>query len=180
MDRKEFFKRARSTARAKSRNRGTMFAGLAPYAGSWTSNEVMHLLKRTMFGAKKADIDYFLALTPDAAVDELLNTSSTPTPPVRDYGLIADEFNVMWDDVGVPQGQTWVNDPNQLSNPDVRGTINALRVQSLRKWWAGLIINQGRSIQEKMVMFWHNHFATETNDLGRMRHTGSDSQAIFL
>ena len=72
MDRKEFFKRARSTARAKSRNRGTMFAGLAPYAGSWTSNEVMHLLKRTMFGAKKADIDYFLALSPDAAVDEFI------------------------------------------------------------------------------------------------------------
>ncbi|MEI9909917.1 MAG: hypothetical protein WDO71_09750 [Bacteroidota bacterium] len=39
---------------------GKMFSGLAPYAGSWTTNEVTHLLKRTMFGAKKADVDYFL------------------------------------------------------------------------------------------------------------------------
>ena len=53
--------------------------GLHPYAGSWTVNEVSHLLKRTMFGAKKADIDHFLALSPDAAVDELLNTVTIPT-----------------------------------------------------------------------------------------------------
>jgi uncharacterized protein (DUF1800 family) len=165
MDRRDFFKRARRTAEAKTQKRTNMFSGLAPYAGSWTANEVMHLLKRTMFGAKKADIDYFLTLTPDAAIDELLNNIAAPTPPVRDYGLIPDEFGVMWDDLGVVQGQTWVNDPNMASNPDIRGTINALRVQSLRKWWAGLIINQGRSIQEKMIMFWHHHFSVKEGEV---------------
>jgi len=163
MDRREFFKRARRTA-GTGKNR-KMFSGLAPYAGSWTTNEVAHLLKRTMFGAKKADIDYFLAMTPDAAIDELLNTVSVPTPPVRDYGLIEDEFGVMWDDLGVVQGQTWVNDPNMLSHPDIRGTINTLRVQSLRKWWAGLIINQSRSIQEKLVLFWHHHFSVKEGEV---------------
>ena len=161
MDRREFFKIARKTAETKAQKSGNMFSGMTPYSGSWTANEVMHLLKRTMFGATKADIGHFLAMSPDAAVDELLNTVSTPTPPVRDYGLIEDEFGALWDDVGVPQGQTWVSDPNMSSNPDVRGTINALRVQSLRKWWAGLIINQGRSIQEKMVLFWHHHFSVK-------------------
>lgn len=57
-----------------------LFAGLNPYAGAWTVNEVSHLLKRTMFGARKADIDYFLARTPDEAVEELLNTTLTPLP----------------------------------------------------------------------------------------------------
>jgi uncharacterized protein (DUF1800 family) len=160
MDRREFFQMKRRTG-----NRTGMFSGLAPYAGSWTANEVMHLLKRTMFGARKADIDYFLGLTADAAVDELLNNITGATPPVRDYGLIPDEFGVMWDDMGVVQGQTWVNDPNLASHPDIRGAINSLRVQSLRKWWAGLIINQGRSIQEKMVMFWHHHFSVKEGEV---------------
>jgi uncharacterized protein (DUF1800 family) len=165
MDRRDFFKMARRTAEVNSKKRSKMFSGLMPYSGGWTVNEVSHLLKRTMFGAKKADIDYFLTLTPDAAVDELLNNIVAPTPPVRDYGLIPDEFGVLFDDLGVVQGQTWVNDPNMLSNPDVRGTINALRVQSLRKWWAGLIINQGRSIQEKMVLFWHHHFSVKEGEV---------------
>ncbi|HLG40503.1 MAG TPA: DUF1800 domain-containing protein, partial [Chitinophagaceae bacterium] len=164
MDRREFFKRAR-TAGITGKKRSNMFSGLAPYAGSWTVNEAAHLLKRTMFGAKKADIDYFLTLTPGAAIDELLNNIVAPSPPVRDYGLIEDEFGVMWDDLGVAQGQTWVNDPNMLSNPDVRGTINSLRVNSLRKWWAGLIINQDRSIQEKMVLFWHHHFSVQESEV---------------
>ncbi|MBS1919157.1 MAG: DUF1800 domain-containing protein [Bacteroidetes bacterium] len=171
MDRRDFFKGIRRNIKANGR-RNKMFAGLAPYTGSWSTNEVSHLLKRTMFGATKADVDYFLTLTPDAAIDELLNTMSVPTPPVRDYGLIEDEFGAMWDDVGVPQGQTWVNDPNMLSNINVRSSINSLRVASLRKWWAGLIINQGRSIQEKMVLFWHHHFSVQESEV-------QDSQFLY-
>lgn len=165
MDRREFFKISRRNAEANKKNSGNLFSGLAPYTGGWTVNEVSHLLKRTMFGAKKADIDYFLTLTPDAAVDELLSNIVSVSPPVRDYGLIPDEFNVLHDDLGVVQGQTWVNDPNSSSDPDIRGAINRLRVQSLKKWWAGLIINQGRSIQEKMVLFWHHHFSIQESEV---------------
>lgn len=143
-----------------------MFAGLAPYTGSWTVNEVTHLLKRTMFGAKKADIDYFLTLSPGAAVDELLNNIVAPSPPVRDYGLIEDDDGVLHDDLGVAVGQTWVNDPNMLSNPAIRSQINGKRIDSLKKWWAGLIINQQRSIQEKMVLFWHHHFSVQEEEVG--------------
>ena len=69
------------------------------------------------------------------------------------------------DDLGVAQGQTWVNDPNMASDPEAEaGSINAA-VESLRKWWAGLIINQGRSIQEKMVLFWHHHFSVQQQEV---------------
>lgn len=164
MDRREFFKRT-GTAGRFGRKRTGMFSGLTPYSGNWTANEVAHLVKRTMFGARKADVDYFLGMSPGAAVDELLNNVSAPTPPVRDYGLIEDEFGVMHDDLGVPQGQTWVNDPNMVSDPDIRPAINSLRINSLRKWWAGLIVNQGRSIQEKMVLFWHHHFSVQQSEV---------------
>ncbi len=51
MDRREFFTRTRKKNTANYR---TVAAGLNPYSSSWTVNEVAHLLKRTMFGAKKA------------------------------------------------------------------------------------------------------------------------------
>ena len=38
-------------------------SGINPYTGPWTTNEVIHLLKRTMFGAKKADVDFFSGMT---------------------------------------------------------------------------------------------------------------------
>jgi uncharacterized protein (DUF1800 family) len=167
MDRRDFFKAAnRSTRQQKtgSQNQSMLFAGLNPYAGAWTVNEVSHLLKRTMFGARKADIDYFLNRTPDEAVEELLNTTLTPAPPLRDYGLLEDE-GVWYDDLGVVIGQTWVNDPNMASFEGIRGAINSRRVDSLKKWWTGLILNQQRSIQEKMVLFWHHHFSIQSSEV---------------
>ena len=169
MDRRHFFKKTTEKFLSLEKSDKISFnntsSGLNPYNGSWTINEVTHLLKRIMFGAQKADIDYFLASTPDQAVDELLGNIVTPEPPLRDYGLIADEFNVLHDDLGVIQGETWVNDPNMLSDAEVRGMINSLRIESLKKWWAGLIINQNRSIQEKMVLFWHHHFSVQEEEV---------------
>ena len=164
MDRRDFLTKVRTKSSRYSKRFIT--SGLNAYSGSWTINEVSHLLKRTMFGAKKADIDYFLSLSPNAAVDELLNNIPAVGTPLRDYGLIKDEFDVLHDDLGVPQGQTWVNDLNTLSDAIVRGTINDLRKSSLHKWWAGLIINQNRSITEKMVMFWHHHFSVQEEEVG--------------
>ncbi len=166
MDRREFFKNARkgNSGKKVQRTRSAVFAGLAPYTGAWTVNEVTHLLKRTMFGAAKADIDHFLTLSPGAAVDELLNNITTPSPPVRDYGLLEDD-GVFYDDLGVAIGQTWVNDPNIASAVEIRGQINGRRIDSMKKWWAGLIINQTRSIQEKMVLFWHHHFSVQESEV---------------
>ncbi|MEK7227177.1 MAG: hypothetical protein AAB221_16045 [Bacteroidota bacterium] len=101
MDRREFFTRARKKSIRVERR---ISSGLNPYSGVWTSNEVAHLLKRTMFGAKKADIDYFLSLSPGAAVDELLNNIPVVSTPLRDYGLIEDDNGIFHDDLGVPQG----------------------------------------------------------------------------
>lgn len=164
MDRRAFLTKLKKKPTVNSNRFIT--SGLSLYSGNWTINEVAHLLKRTMFGAKKADIDYFLTLSPSAAVDELLNNIPVVSPPLRDYGLIKDEFDVLHDDLGVMQGQTWVNDLNTLSDAIVRGDINGLRTESLRKWWAGLIINQNRSITEKLVMFWHHHFSVQEEEVG--------------
>lgn len=132
---------------------------IAPYTGTFGTNEVIHLLKRTMFGAAKADVDYFKTKTLSQAVNELLTVPTLPpAPPVKNY---ANPVSAADADTGVVAGTTWVN----TNTND--GTVNSQRVTSFKSWWMGLMINQSRNIQEKMVLFWHNHFATETTDIGR-------------
>ena len=123
-------------------------SGLAPYSGAWSKAEVLHLLRRTMFGTSVADLNYFKTRTLSQAVAELLTAPATaPAPPLNDYN------SQTAIDPNVAAGATWVNAP---ANP----TMNGGRQMSLRSWWTGLQIAQSRSINEKMTLFWHNHFAT--------------------
>lgn len=164
MDRREFLQSLRKKEKPASYRPGA--AGIEPYTGTWGFNEVQHLLKRTMFGARKTDIDYFLTRTMSQAVDELLNTVTVPSPPLRDYDLLEDD-GTFYDDLGVPRGQTWINDNNTASNPVIRFAIDQARQDSLKKWWMGVIINQQRSIQEKMVLFWHHHYSVQQSEVNK-------------
>ncbi len=135
-------------------------SGLNPYGGAWTTKEISHLLKRTMFGAAKADIDYFRGLTMSQAVDELLNTVGVLSPPpLKNYDNTDTPAGDQ--DLGVPQWSTWINTITD------DGGVNYRRRQSLKAWWIGNMVNQNRSIQEKMILFWHNHFATEGKEYDR-------------
>lgn len=156
MDRREFLtlRRKRRTAPVVLPEKGyRTFTGIAPYNGPWTRNEVQHLLKRTMFGSTGADINYFASLSFNQAIDQLLNpTAPLPAPPVNDYSM---DFP----DPAVPAGSTWVND--LTADED----INEARRTSFKKWWAGVMLRQDRSIREKMTLFWADHFGTETNTI---------------
>ncbi|MHA4811816.1 DUF1800 domain-containing protein [Flavitalea flava] len=124
-------------------------AGIAPYTGTWDTAQVVHLLKRTLFGASVQDIQYFKTRTMEQAVDELLQPTAAPASlPLNNYGA---------DPTGVAAWQTWINMGLLYSDPD----MNESRVSSLQCWWIGQIINPGRSIHEKMTLFWHNHFAMD-------------------
>ena len=131
--------------------------GLSVYTGAWTENEVIHLLKRTLFGATRTDINYFKGRSFQQSVDEILNpTAPLPDPPVKEYTTPS---NAITPDTNLSQGSTWVLDPSK------DGTVNSLRRASFKKWWMGVMINQDRSIREKMTLFLHNHFATETSTI---------------
>ena len=130
--------------------------GLNTYTGPWTASEVAHLLKRTMFGATQEDIQYFSGMTMTQAVDAILNASTAvPAPPVKNYSN--EDINAADPDYAIPIGSTWVN----THTNDEQANYN--RVLSWKSWWTGRMINQDRTITEKMILFWHNHFATEAN-----------------
>ncbi|MFN5135410.1 MAG: DUF1800 family protein [Chitinophagaceae bacterium] len=158
MDRREFLTAKRKPQPVtQNRTAGRTSSGLQIYTGPWTRNEIIHLLKRTMFGAKPVDVSYFESKTMIETVDELLNpVDPLPNPPVKDYSTTG----ALSPDNDVPAGGTWINSINN------DGTIQSLRRSALKKWWIGCQINQDRSIREKMTLFWHNHFSTETADVG--------------
>ena len=124
-------------------------SGLAPYTGPWTRAEVIHLLRRTLFGPTKADTDYFLGKTMQQAVDEILNAPYTPpTGPVNDYN------NADFSDPAVPFGQSFLNATYEPA-------AEPYRAESTRAWWLRQMLDSGRSIREKMTLFWHNHIPVQ-------------------
>ena len=163
MDRRDFLtarkapKKNIETAQVVSPARTT--SGINPYTGPWGKNEAIHLLKRAMFGAKKTDVDYFANRTISQTVDELLNpVAPNPQPPVKEYAT-ATNLGVV-PDTNILQGTTWVNDINS------DGTVQSQRRASYKKWWTGVLINQDRSIREKMIFLWTDHFGNEASDVG--------------
>ena len=132
----------------------TSTLGLKPYQGAWTALQSKHLLNRTMFGAKAADINYFTTKGVAATVDELLNVPTTlPTPPLNDY------TSATVTDPNVPLGSTWINDIS------LDGTINSYRRATYKKWLLSVCVGQARNIQEKLTFFWSNHFGTEADTI---------------
>ena len=159
MDRREFFTATRRSAPTSTAQPPRTLSGIDAYTGPWTEQEVVHLLKRTMFGAKRADVNYFKNLSMSQAVQELLNpTAQDPAPPVKEY-VTSTTLGVNAD-ANILQGTTWINDINN------DGTVQSQRRASYKKWWTGVMINQDRSIREKLMLFLIDHFGNETTDIG--------------
>ena len=134
----------------------TVESGLEPYQGPWTSQQVVHLLRRTMFGVTKVDLNYFADMTMDQAVETLLREPPDPAPPVNDYNRT--DSAGTYEDPNVPFGAKWVK-----SKWDVAG--EGYKVNSMKAWNVRLFIEQSRSLKYKMYFFWHNHFVTQSWDV---------------
>jgi uncharacterized protein (DUF1800 family) len=122
-------------------------AGLEPYSGQWTEKEAAHLLRRSLFGFTKSQLKEATQMGFNALLDKLLEVEPMPSPPLNYYYT---------QDPKVKIGETWVNAPF----PDPFD-LNGYRGDSLRAWRIGLMLNQGLSIREKMVLFWQNHFVVQ-------------------
>lgn len=111
--------------------------GIEPYSGPWNARAAAHLLRRTTFGSSRSDVALLAARSLDDAVQALLQSPPEPPPPIDPT-----------------TNQTWVDKA-------FNSTLEGQYIGYLRAWWVGLMVTQGISIREKMVLFWHNHFATE-------------------
>lgn len=117
---------------------------VAPYQGAWTKTEAGHLLRRTLYGHTREQLYYAANLTMEQTVDELLNLTNTPPPLTHssNEGI-------------VPIGQTWVSSVLPAGNPI---PSEEARRDSFFAWTQERLNKRAFSIQEKMCLFWHDHF----------------------
>lgn len=133
---------------AEGRNLQT---GLAPYTGTWGRKQLIHLMRRSLFGVSADHLAAMINLDMNAAVETLLRNDPDPAVPVNDYNT--DDFT----DPRVAFGESWLEDLNRDDSDLV-----SLRVISLKTWWISNILGQDLSLHEKMIYFWHNHLATQS------------------
>jgi uncharacterized protein (DUF1800 family) len=129
----------------------TPISGIAPHTGSFGKVEAKHLLSRTLYGFSKATWDANSIKTVTQAVDDLLNVNTSVAAKPKDYQPASLTYGQEWDNL--------TYDP----------TKNGVYRNSLKWWLTGNIVNHDNTILEKMVMFWHNHLATEVVAVGRPR-----------
>lgn len=139
---------AMSIPSSASRPTGT----LTPYSGYWSKKEAKHLLRATMFGPKKIEIDSFSPLGMNLSVAKILTPLPVIAPPISTSTTQGDIENLPW----------------HLSNAKVN---NFNRKKSLKAWMLSNMIHQEASIGEKMLLFWHNHFVTGMDSVDDARFT---------
>ena len=108
---------------------------------SITYDEGAHLLRRMSFGGSPAEIDEITALGREGAVDFLINYERVDNRAMDD--LIRSSFD--------------------FSNP---ADLPRFNLGELQRWWFTRMVYTRRPFEEKMTLFWHNHFATAASKTG--------------
>lgn len=138
----------------KSTKRKPLSTSLTEYSGEWNSDTALHLLRRTLFGVTKAEMDEFSGYSMQQTVSEILTQSEFPGEPVNDYNSAEDGI----EDPHIAFGETWIDAPHGDS-------YEGHRIGSLKSWMIGNMIKQEPSITEKLVFFWHNLLVTESFEI---------------
>jgi len=102
-----------------------------------SDRRIEHLLRRAGFGARPDEIEYYGEMSVGQAVDALL-----------DYENIIDDID------------KFIGQPGYV-NTTIRGQfLPQSNIVDARQRWLFRMVHSDRPLQEKMTLFWHNHFAT--------------------
>lgn len=150
-------------------------------AREWSYDHAAHLLERAGFGGTPEEIARFAAMTPEAAVDLIVNYEqiADTLPPfehsgIWDEAMLADvDLHLRFDDVmakaaevGEVYGEV-VREEGPRKLQDITDALYYKYLSSNREWqrvaqwWAERMLTTSRPLEEKMTLFWHGHFATE-------------------
>jgi uncharacterized protein (DUF1800 family) len=98
-------------------------------------DEAAHLLRRAGFGGSPGEIDDLVSKGREGAVDYLINYAAIDNREMD--ALIGRSFN--------------------FSGPFDFANFNRTEIE---RWWFTRMVHTRRQFEEKMTLFWHNHFAT--------------------
>jgi len=153
---------------------------LSPIAAAdWNAARAAHLLERAGFGGTPDDIARLAAMTPEQAVDSLVEYTRVDNPGAEPF----DESGV-WDpgmdpfpasraeavrlgrEHGEALGVKVLPEGSQRRLQPVVDKFfyglraNSIETQRLGVWWANRMLTSKRPLEEKLTLFWHGHFAT--------------------
>ncbi len=121
----------------------------------WNFTNAAHLLNRAGFGGPPAEIEQLTALGPEQAVARLLEYDKVPDPTPDPAWAKPD-----------PELAERLRAARQASPEERRRLqreqqeLQRQRMLELKHWWLRRMAQGPRPLQEKMVLFWHGHFAT--------------------
>lgn len=116
---------------------------------SLSVQQLLHLLRRTRFGVRKDEYEYFKDKSKEEIIDELFTDNGIDLPLNYYSPHIEDE------DTDVALGETFVN-ADYLTDE-----VESGRIISIKQWIMFDALKSSRSIAPAMWIFWQNHFATE-------------------
>jgi len=152
----------------------------------WSYERAAHLLERAGFGGTPVEIEKLAAMTPEAAVSYLVDYES-----IRNDDLEPFDESGIWDEAMLPDlnenfdfnegvrrgrtnGEVYGVKPSEDGVRPMQPVINKLYYRTYASrhewerasvWWAGLMLNTNRPHEERMTLFWHDHFAVEQEKL---------------
>jgi hypothetical protein len=153
---------------------------LSPISSSdWNTARAAHLLERAGFGGTPEEIAHLASLTPQQAVDSLVDYERIDNSAARPF-----EESGVWDAgmdpfpasraeavrLGREHGEALgvkvlpAGSPRRLQ-PVVDKFFyglraNSIETQRLGVWWANRMLTTKRPLEERLTLFWHGHFAT--------------------
>ena len=129
---------------------------LRPLPGDrWNFTTAAHLLNRAGFGGTPAEIEKLVRLGPEKAVSRLVDFESIPD----------DTADPSWAKPDLNRAERFL--AARRAGEEERRKLQREEQQEqrqhmmeLRGWWLQRMAHGPRPFQEKMVLFWHGHFAT--------------------
>ncbi len=119
---------------------------------SLSYSDAFHLLSRAGFGGTPQEIEELAARGREGAVDFLINYESIDNQAVEDF--IGSRIDI--------------SSPTAGEAVFIEGQPIVIHAAEMPRWWLARMILTKRPLEEKLTLFWHNHFATSMDKvLGR-------------
>jgi uncharacterized protein (DUF1800 family) len=109
---------------------------------NYSFEDAAHLLRRAGFGGSSEEIRQLQLLGPSLAVEQLLTFSNNDQTGDNPHDVEKTLLEVL------------------DANGGKIGNAQGAAILSLQGWWLHKMLNTNQPLKEKLVLFWHGHFAT--------------------
>ena len=129
--------------------------------------DLRHLTQRTGFGTTPHQFDALLGRTRQAAINTIVEgLATTPQTPMPAW-------------TSQPAPRFWSMNDYESDELQRFHEQRDLELGELRQWWLAEMLQSSSPQTERLVLFWHDHFATSYHDINRQSIAMARQNATF-